>query len=224
MRIHKTFLAVALGALLVLPAAWWATRTTPGESILTAVSSASPVSEPEPISTAEIDSLRLELAKLRAGFVALDGRIASGDSGDTEDSRGLTPASVSPAPDHAPDAPETVQRDVEDSRRDQITALEDRIVGEQSDRSFEDNVVAELTEAFVAQEIEGVAIAQAACGESLCRIDLDFDNSLVLEDGMAQLPHLLPWASEGFVSVDDQDPNLVAVYAMRAGSPLPVVE
>ena len=63
-------------------------------------------------------------------------------------------------------------------------------------------------------------LTEAACGESLCRFAFDFDDRARLEQSLAALDETLPWGSDRHVSVSDDDPLRVVLFAAREGQPL----
>lgn len=215
MRLHWKVIAFVLGALLAVAGGWSVMRPAP------AAGPAAPVPAPHPERSRELEALRSETAMLRTALVDLDGRVRAAAPSRAPEREELA---ATPEPERRAERSEPQPRRADDLRRAQVGALEDRMADEASDTGFEDTLTAELEDAFLRDGFEGVRVGEAACGDSLCRIAFDFDDVLVQEEVLMQLPHFLSWASEGFVTQDEQDPARVVLYATRGGAELPVVE
>ena len=62
---------------------------------------------------------------------------------------------------------------------------------------------------------------RAECSAELCRAELAFEDPDARDEAMRRIPDLVPWASDGYASVDPEDPSRVVVYLSAEDRSLP---
>jgi hypothetical protein len=124
-------------------------------------------------------------------------------------------AVASPAPRPAP-APEEVVADVYAD----VERLDDVIATEGVDPTW-DRAVRQRADVFAATEAPpGAHVRKIACGQTVCRVDVDVDDEDALEGLTRVFGALLDPDAEGFAHVEGETDREVNVYLSRSGTGL----
>jgi hypothetical protein len=157
--------------------------------------------------------MKSELESQRPGLAQLD-RSQSRISQEV-----MKPRSPAPAGDKealAPLTSEQVRENANARVEAQLETLDATLHADRPDLGAEAN----LQQAFQRAAMEGLQLANAQCGTTVCRMDLASDGSVSSQDSLRNVSHIAPWSGQGFVQIDSASGNIV-VYVAREGQALP---
>lgn len=217
----RTVFVVALGCAVILAGAGtvWL-QAGPGHPAVEPTSASSKGVGPSPSVAREVLNAELAPANVgkqtpvqRPGEVRseLDARLA-----------GLTrgrPGGALPSDGDAPPVPGTPEelREQADARIQlQMETLDGAMRAEQANPGAQ----ASLQQGFQRAAIEGLQLANAQCGATLCRMELTSDGSETSDNTFRSLSRIAPWSGQGFARIDSQSGNII-VYVATEGHTLP---
>ena len=102
----------------------------------------------------------------------------------------------------------------------QAKLLENSLFSESPDADWSDLAETDLFNAVNHETVEEFELIAAECRNTLCRLDLEFNNGR-FEDGMMHLKGVLPWNGEAFLQVEDVNSGYATLYIAREEFSLP---
>lgn len=177
-------------------------RAEPKKTLATELGRSSALEKEQPSAHAQLTLLRKELAELRktqARFQqALDdlmNRDRNIDDGDFE---------LSELDDEAVAQSKTVD-------------LEHSFESETIDPAWGSYAEIDIQSTLAERSPAGLYVSNAQCRNTICRIDVEFDDARSRLEGMQFLPMLVPWSGESFIQIDPNGDRDAVLYAAREG-------
>ena len=103
----------------------------------------------------------------------------------------------------------------------QQAVLEDNLRNEELDEEWAQETLVKIEEGFHHEELAGVHLIDAACGSTLCQVDLSIDSELPVDEGMQRLSIHRPWDGPTFFSMSAD--GIARLYFARDGYDLPQI-
>ena len=154
--------------------------------------------------SAKVAKLESALAKVQAGQTQMN------DSDDSMNADGDTLFQT----------PEEHEEQVELELQAQIDLFQEALKAETEDTEWSSSAVTALYDSVQEIESEGVAIIEADCKSSFCRVHLTLGPGSA-EQSLKELENFVPWNGEAFFLVDDLDAGEATVYIAREDHTLP---
>ncbi len=103
----------------------------------------------------------------------------------------------------------------------QQALLEDNLRNEDLDAEWAQETLVKIEEGFHHEELSGVYLIDAACGSTLCQVDLSIDSDIPVDEGMQRLSIHRPWDGPTFFSMSAD--GIARLYFARDGYDLPQI-
>jgi hypothetical protein len=251
-RIHNNVLVLAtcIGLVFVFAAGilWWK-QTNRVPAAIPTPSVADPIAIPAASTTAntvaaprgEHEPLEASMADIEHGIEELQGKKASSQAPlalrdqDQDAAVSHNPeAATSPTQDHdipeesVPIEEEVMQADAQVQA--QAGLVENTFSAEMSDPEWAGAAEVALQELFQSEDVIAIALVEAECRTTMCRLELAANNAPAggpgFEEAFRALIHLLPWPGEGFSRIDnlDSESPTAVLYLTREGHFLPQLD
>lgn len=112
-------------------------------------------------------------------------------------------------------SPDEIQQEMDE----RLLMLEASLHAEPVDKAWADETLASLTEGFTHSELADVKMVDAACGSTLCRVEVQLDPGKPKEENLQKLAMHRTWDGPTFVAVDAT--GNTQLYFAREGAELP---
>ncbi len=106
----------------------------------------------------------------------------------------------------------------------QINTLEQQLQYEDPDPGWSNWAQNEIMNNISNKQYAGVSVVGNECRSTMCRFQFQFDDTEIRDTAVGDIPTLVPWDSQGFFHVDEDDPLNLILYVSREGSQLAQVE
>lgn len=156
----------------------------------------------------ELTTLKEQLAQLREVQAILQQALDDNLTADSE------PEDIQPPP-------EVVDEQIRQKVAERTLQIEQDFAIQTIDPAWGDDAVLELQTEIEDNVPDGTYILSNDCRNSLCRIELAFDDPVVRARTLSILPMLMPWSGESFLQTDSgDDSGNVVFYVSREGMTL----
>ncbi len=96
-----------------------------------------------------------------------------------------------------------------------------QVASEPVDNDWSGWAESEISVAMNQMQTDGVTIANSRCYSTLCKVELSMDEMMTFDRALHAFSSAVPWKTEGFFYVDENDPSFVVTFIAREGMALP---
>lgn len=158
----------------------------------------------------EMQALKTALGQLLSEQEALRQQLSTLPEYATDDASAEQHADV-----YVEKSPDEIQQEMDE----RVLMLEASLHSEPVDKAWADETLASLAEGFTHSELADVKMVGAACGSTLCRVEVQLDPGKPKEDNLQKLAMHRTWDGPTFVAVDAT--GHTQLYFAREGADLP---
>ncbi len=106
----------------------------------------------------------------------------------------------------------------------QINTLDQQLQYEEPDPGWSYWAQNEILNSINNKQYVGVNVIANDCRSTMCRFQIQFDNTEIRDTALGDIPTLVPWDSQGFFHADEDDPLNLVLYVSREGAQLAQIE
>jgi hypothetical protein len=106
----------------------------------------------------------------------------------------------------------------------QLNTLDQQLQYEEPDPGWSYWAQNEILNSINNKQYVGVNVIANDCRSTMCRFQIQFDNTQIRDTAVGDIPTLVPWDSQGFFHADEDDPLNLVLYVSREGAQLAQIE